>query len=304
MAFGAVALLFACTAVLIPSNSGRMLFAAVKQVKAFTSASTTPGGAPFAIEIIRDNPVSILGHELALSLLPASARDANPKAAAVMQELHDEGVVKAFSADLMGGSCTVVVSAQSMDLKDGMMPNLAQRLGSEPAAWRLILLHESAHCLRNVAAERLQAIQRHKWVEKNPMHNELFAAFLTEAYADAYAMLALSAMNNQATGAPYDVQQLGRDAIAWRRGTSSGPAYRTEGAIQAAIDMAGQSKDDLSTKTAAQLDRMAMQSALAGSAVWFQFMKSTPQEIAPEFMARLTALAKVAPTSPQGTAHE
>lgn len=302
MATSAVLVLLACTAALIPSRSGRVLYGAVKQVKAFMAQTMNEMPVPFEIEVVRDNPVSILGHDLALTLMPASTQGSSLNAKAVIEELHDKGVVKAFSSGLMQ-TCTVVASAQSVDLKDGFMQGLVEHIGSEATAWRVALLHESAHCLRNVAAERIEALKRNKWVEKNPLHSELFALYMAEAYADAYAILALSAMTDPATGQKFDIKHIGGKAITWRHSSASSPAYRTEMAIQAAIDMVQQQGSGFASMNAVDFDRLAMRCALTGSHAWFLFIKSTPEVIPPEFMAHLNRLASAENTSNQGLHH-
>ena len=276
-----------------PTSSGQKLRDQAEIVEKFMASAMEKRRRPFEIRVVRDTWFSIVGHDLALFFIPQTMGDAKPSAVSLVKDLHAPGVLNAVSEKILG-KCTVVVSGQGIG-ESFPMGGLFAELGDENLAWKVALLHESAHCLRNPASDRIENLKRLAWRESSPHSNQLFSLYLAEAYADAYSVLALANLD------PFiDHEAIAQRLIALRQSASAGPYHRTEGAIRQAADLVKTREKSTAPWLPNELDRLAMQSALNGSSPWFRFMKIEPAQIAPGFVDSLRATSAKQQT-PEGS---
>lgn len=279
-------LLFVTVAGFYPTSSGGNLRDAASDLSWYMAPAMTARGVNFKIQVIRDTWLSSLGNDIALVLAPKTMDGANPAAKALVEQMHSAESLHAISQKLLG-KCTVVASGQATGA-GFPMALLVSALGDERLAWRVILLHESAHCVRNIAAENSEDLDKDRSGKASLLYSQLFALFLTEAYADSYSVLAIGG-----TGPSVDVQETARRLIDLRHSTASGPSYRTEGAIREAAALVAAKPSGAALWSPQEIDRLAMKSAIDGSLDWFRFMQIAPAQIAPAFIEKLKSYSDV-----------
>lgn len=267
-----------------PTQSGKALREETAKVSDFIDPIMKNLGIPFEIRMIRDSKLSIAGHELALFLAPHTMKESSSAASAFVRDLHGEGVITAVSQKLLR-TCTIVVSGEG---SHGNHPValLLKHVKDENSAWRLALLHESAHCVRNVAAYRIDALKAGVWHESNPFYNHLFASYLSEAYSDAYSLFAFYHLDKNA-----DINDIALSVIEFRKSSNSGPSYKTEGAVSEALGIINKSKANGLNIDVNDFDNFALQSALHGSQSWFETMKIDSSAISSDFIKNLISSA-------------
>lgn len=109
--------------------------------------------------------------------------------------------------------------------------DLAERLGNEYLAWRLVLTHEAAHCLRNPAvllASEQDPVPANAGPNGRSNLKEL-ASFASEAYADAFAVGDLWAERGRSA------EPVGFLMKAWRQDASLAPSWQTAQTLDAML---------------------------------------------------------------------
>lgn len=272
----------------LPGTDGRLVASSADRARTLFAAPLTAAGIQFEIDVTHATLVSVWGHRVARHMLPLTAGGFTSSATRFVSERHSDQALYVFHPAL-AGRCLVIASAANRAVEA-----LGALLNDRSLAWDVALFHESAHCVRNVAADRQEALRRGDWVEGFPLENELFAGYLSEAYADAYAILAV-ASEDGASDRPL------RTAVAlagWREAQRSAPSYRTRAAVLVAAQLVP-GRNDSSPDAWIERDVLAMRSALAGSREWLLDANIPEEHIGRGLLEYARAVAQLDAATPK-----
>lgn len=256
-----------------PYSSANMAIESSGAVHRDVTSSMKNSGKSFAIEIMRENIASSIIHDFALWLTPIVNNGAEPEVIEFIMQQHNKDVANAVSAKILG-KCTVIASADSSVVK-----SLSSKFDSNQLAWLTILYHESAHCVRNIAEYRQDLVSAGKTRSYNPYYGSIFAAHINEAYADAFAIIAISNALGDSKDKNKKIREISTKLKEWRRDSYASPVYMTNLSIDYAVDLSlkmGSNKNNW--------DALAMTSALYGAREWLAFMEISEDEIDMNFI--------------------
>lgn len=246
-----------------PMPGSEVLVAQTAVVQARMGPIVLRAGSPLQILVTRDSVLSVVLYDWVFPWINGTShtktRAAGSASAQMMGQLQGESVAQAIHPRLLG-RCLVVVSARSM-APDGVLKELADDIGHAGLAWRFILTHEAAHCLRD-AALNLRLSQK---VVRDGL--TMFAAnFVTEAYADNFAVADLWSQDRDRT------LELVPILLRWRDKPQMAPPWKTGPAIDLLISrLAGTGISD-AIYDPVLMDRMAWQAAVDALPVHFEHM--------------------------------
>jgi hypothetical protein len=238
---------------LLPTPSAALLRTQVDLVHKLLKPAEHWHGVQIEFEITRDTPASILGANLAEFIFAAGTTQ-RPDAHGLGRLTALLNGVDTVNAIIAGASesqrrCKVVVSAQSMTEKGGVLNASIGSFADPGPPLLLVLAHEGAHCLRN-----FNELSR-QWVGVNTTTNE--------AYADAYPLVALSA--NSLISAS-EVHLLGEWLSGARSSPENAPSWQTQGSVVRAAHAARELYGKRATPE--DVDQLALSIAMSALPEW------------------------------------
>ena len=257
-----------------PTANGKVLLQEASKVRERMEPLMKSNGIPFKMVATRTSLIDSLGQDLSSEWFTPE----DEKVRAFMKSLSGSQTLQTVAADVLG-TCTVYASAEIVDAPNRPMAVLSQALNSVSSAWQLMLLHESAHCLRNFANEQRKQTKSQSAVEV--VTTDLFSLYMTEAYADVYAVLSQANMQKLSTE---EFFKNARTLILWRASMPANPTYRTESAIAYAMDKAQAWGKDPIQWTSDQIHDLAKESAWQGRGAWQLATNTTDQQLSATFV--------------------
>lgn len=272
----------------LPGTDGRLVAGSADRARALFSAPLAAAGIQLEIDVTHATLVSAWGHSVARYMLPLTAGGFTSSATRFVSERHSDQALYVIHPAL-AGRCLVIASAANRAVEV-----LGALLNDRSLAWDVALFHESAHCVRNVAADRQAALRRGDWTEEFPLENELFAGYLSEAYADAYAILAVASEE----GGSDRPQRTAVAVAGWREAQRSAPSYRTRAAVLIAAQLVPE-RNGSSPDAWIERDVLAMRSALAGSREWLLAANIPEEHIGRSLLEYARAVAQLDAATPK-----